>query len=103
MKLSRSEARQLAIKAVEAGARVLQGVVTLGPEGVKVDGKDITEWLTQHAGTELMLIAAPVSQIIVEPELKTCYTCGEDYKGDICPRCQEARARLRGESNNKFS
>lgn len=102
MKLSRSEARRLAIKAVEAGAQVVQGVVTIGPAGVKVGGKDIAEWLTQHADTELMLIAAPISQAIIEPELKTCYTCGEDYKGEVCPRCQEARARLRGESN-KFS
>lgn len=104
MKLSRSEARRLALRAMEAGAQILQGEVVIGPEGASVDGKPISEWLAQHADSELMLIAAPVGELAIENEVKTCYTCGEDYTGDACPRCREARARLRGEpkSNDKF-
>ncbi len=96
MEISKSEARQLGMSAMEMGARVLRGVVTIGSDGTRVDGTNVSEWLAQHANSELMLIAAPVGKSVFENELKSCYTCGRDYKGETCPYCAEARARLRG-------
>lgn len=96
MAISKSEARKLAKNGMELGAQVVRGVLTAGPEGLTVDGKDITAWLAQHAGSEVILIAAPVEKIAIESQIKTCYTCGRDYKGDSCPHCATARARLRG-------
>lgn len=96
MAISKIEARQLMIGAAEIGAQVLRGILTLGPEGIEIDGMNVTEWLTHYADAELLLIAAPVGKIAVESELKSCYTCGRDYTGETCPYCAEARARLRG-------
>lgn len=81
---------------IEMGAHVLRGVLTVGPDGIKIDDRDISEWLDQHANTELILIAAPVGEVAIESQIKSCYTCGRDYTGDNCPHCAEARARLRG-------
>jgi len=96
MAISKSEARKLAKDGLEMGAHVLRGLVTVGPDGVKIDDQDITEWLARHENSELILIAAPVGKIAIESKTKTCYTCGRDYTGDSCPHCAEARARLRG-------
>jgi hypothetical protein len=95
MTISKSEARKLAKNGLEIGAQVLRGVVNLGPDGVTIDGRDITTWLAQYVDAELVLIAAPVEKTSVEDELKTCFTCGRDYTGHKCPYCAEARARLR--------
>ncbi len=97
MSISKSKARQLAINAAEMGAHILRGVVTIGPDGVSINGTNVSDWLVQHADSELMLIAAPVGKVIIESDLKTCYTCGRDYKGEVCPHCAEVRARLRGQ------
>ncbi len=96
MAISKSDARRLAMNSIEMGAHVLRGVLTIGPDGVKVDDTDIAEWLTEYADSELILIAAPVGPIVSESQVKSCYTCGRDYKGTTCPHCAEARARLRG-------
>ena len=96
MAISKSDARRLAMNSIEMGAHVLRGVLTVGPDGVKVDGANIAEWLAEYADSELILIAAPVGPIAIESQVKTCYTCGREYTGETCPRCAEARARLRG-------
>jgi hypothetical protein len=96
MTISKSEARQLTKEATEMGARVLRGGLTVGPDGAKVGEVNVLEWLAQYANTELVLIATSVGQKFIESDLKICYTCGRDYKGDTCPYCAEARARLRG-------
>lgn len=97
MGISKSEARRLGLSAVELGAHVLRGVVTIGPDGAKIDGIDISEWLAEHADAELVLIAAQVDQLASDQDAtKICYTCGRDYRGDSCPHCAEVRARLRG-------
>ena len=96
MAISKSEARKLAKNGVEIGAQVLRGIVSFGPNGVQVDGTDISTWLAQHAKAELILIAAPIETLSAEAEVKTCLTCGRDYTGNRCPYCAEARARLRG-------
>ena len=97
MSISKSNARRLAISSIEAGAHVLRGLLTVGPNGVTIDRTDIDEWLAQYANQELILIAAPVGPVDVGDQVKTCYTCGRDYKEDTCPHCAEARARLRGQ------
>lgn len=96
MTLSKNEARRLAKNAVELDARILRGVLKIDPEGAKLNDINIVEWLARHAGTELMLIAAPVENGLFEDEIKSCRTCGRDYQGDRCAYCAEARARLRG-------
>lgn len=97
MTLSKSEARRLAKRAAELDARILRGILTMGPDGAKVDETNVLEWLARYADTELMLIAAPVSRTtMAKDEIKSCPTCGRDYTGDTCLYCREARARLRG-------
>ena len=94
--ISKSDARRLAKNGVEMGAYVLRGKLTIGPDGVRVNEKNILEWLAQHADAELILIAAPISHMPSDHEIKSCFTCGRDYIGETCPHCAEARARLRG-------
>jgi hypothetical protein len=96
MAISKSDARKLAINVSEMGAQVLRGVLTVGPEGAKINGVNVLDWLVQHTGSEVMLIATPVGGNASADEEKTCSRCGRDYKGDACPYCAEARARLRG-------
>ena len=85
------------MNSIEMGAHVLRGVLSVGPDGLKIDGTDIDEWLARHENLELILIAAPVGPVDTGDQVKTCYTCGRDYEGDSCPHCAEARARLRGQ------
>lgn len=99
MTMSRRDARRLAMNAVDKGARILQGTLSMGPDGAKVDGIDIVSWLAEHADTELMVIVGGVEAS--DQIIHTCLTCGEDYTDAYCPRCAEARARLRGWSPNK--
>ncbi len=95
MSISRSSARRLATSSIEMGAQVLRGLLTVGPEGLKVGEQDVVEWLAQHNGAELFLVAAPVDSTLFEDEVRSCYTCGRDYKGETCTHCAEVRARLR--------
>ena len=95
MTVSKSEARRLAKDGLEMGAHVLRGILKVGPDGVTVNETNIAEWLSRHAGSELILIAVPVGKI-TEGEIKSCRQCGRDYEGEACPHCAEARARLRG-------
>jgi hypothetical protein len=93
--VSKSEARRLAKDGLEMGAHVLRGVLKVGPDGVTVNETNIAEWLSRHAGSELILIAVPVDRV-TEGEIKSCRRCGRDYEGEACLHCAEARARLRG-------
>jgi hypothetical protein len=94
--ISRSDARQLAKRGAEMGARVLRGTLSVGDTEIHLDDKRLSEWLAEYDGTEFLLIAAPIGRSNIESEIKTCLTCGRDYRGDRCPHCAEARARLRG-------
>ncbi|MCG3208244.1 MAG: hypothetical protein FOGNACKC_01847 [Anaerolineae bacterium] len=96
MAISRSDARQLAKHSAEMGARVLRGTLTIEPDGLTIDGTRLAEFLAEYNGSEFILIAAPIGRSYIESEIKTCFTCGRDYRGDQCPHCAEARARLRG-------
>ena len=96
MTLSKSEARRLAKSAAEMDASILRGRLEFGPNGATVNGTLLKEWLAQYEDIEVILVAAPVgSNRFIESEIKSCYTCGRDYKGERCPYCAEARARLR--------
>ncbi len=96
MAISRSDARQLAKTGMEMGGRVLRGSLSVGPDGIMVDNTNLADWLAQHSGGEIVLVAAAIGRSGVEQELKTCNRCGRDYTDDRCPYCAEARARLRG-------
>lgn len=96
MAISKSEARKLAKDGLEVGAKVLRGVFTLGPTGPQIDQTQLSEWLAQHEGLELILVAASVDNLPADKEIKSCYTCGRDYQGAACRHCTSARARLRG-------
>jgi len=96
MAVSKSDARRLTKDATEIGGHVLRGVLKVGPDGAKVGDTNLLEWLQQFNESELMLIGLRVESSHIESDLKICYTCGRDYRGDTCPYCAEARARLRG-------
>ncbi len=96
MSISKSDARKLAMNGIELGAHVLRGVLSIKEGTVKIDEKDIGEWLKEYENLEIIFIAAPVGAKPLEKQLKTCYTCGRDYTGNTCTHCAEARARLRG-------
>ncbi len=96
MAISRSDARQLAKHSAEMGARVLRGTLAIEPDGININDTNLAEFLAEYNGSEFILIAAPIGHGYIESEVKTCFTCGRDYRGDQCPHCAEARARLRG-------
>lgn len=96
MTVSKSDAQRLSQDAAEMGARVLRGMLAVGPEGVKIGETNLVEWLAQYAGADLVLIASAIEHGRNEQETKICYTCGREYQGDSCPYCAEVRARLRG-------
>ncbi len=96
MAISKTDARKLIINVTEMGAQVLRGVLHIEGGKATINNVEVLEWLTRHAGAEIMLIATPVGSAVDDNELKTCPRCGRDYKGDTCPHCAETRARLRG-------
>jgi hypothetical protein len=57
--------------------------------------KRLDTWLNRYHNQEIVLIVASLDDDRPMP-LKTCRTCGADYRGLECPRCREARIRLRG-------
>lgn len=97
MTVSKSEARRLAKSAIEMDAHVLRGILEIGPEGATINGTDVLAWLARYAGSDLILVAAPVGgEGWGNDEVKACRRCGRDYTGDGCLYCAEVRARLRG-------
>jgi hypothetical protein len=55
----------------------------------------LSEWLAQYDGQQVVLIAASLEDDRPVPS-KVCRTCGTEYIGAECPRCREVRTRLRG-------
>ena len=97
MAISKSEARQLTRVGMEAGARVVRGKLTIGQDGtITINDAALAEWLQRYNDSEVIFIAAAIGNSVIEDEVRTCYTCGRDYKGSTCPHCAEVRARLRG-------
>jgi hypothetical protein len=96
MALSKASALRLANHAVGEGAAALRGRLTYGEDGrVRVGDRNVSEWLGQYEGCELILIAAPMD-IDASERRQSCNVCGRDYEGAECPYCSRARARLRG-------
>ena len=93
-----SNSRDLATRAYEMGASILRGELARHDSGDwAVDGRPVAEWLAEHKGRQVYLIAI-ATDAESEPTVvkRTCHTCGRDYEGSECPYCREARLRLRG-------
>ena len=88
--------RELAAVAYELDLGVVKGRLHHSAEnGWMVDEANLNEWLSQYDGQEMVLILASLEDERPVP-LKVCRTCGNEYRGVECPRCREARIRLRG-------
>jgi hypothetical protein len=89
--------RELASAAYELDSGVVEGRLRRNASDDRwmVGDADLNEWLTTYDGQQIVLIVASLDD---ERPLssKVCRTCGTDYVGIECPRCREARIRLRG-------
>lgn len=95
--LRRASIRELTTAAFELGSGIVQGHLhrAVGGGSWTVDGRAVNDWLDTYEGQEIVLIVASLDDD--RPlETKTCGTCGTEYVGARCPRCHEARMRLRG-------
>ena len=89
--------RELASAAYELDLGVMEGRIHQDPEtgSVSIGGTQLKEWLTKYDGQDVIVIVASLSD--ERPvRTKVCRTCGTEYTGIACPRCREARIRLRG-------
>jgi hypothetical protein len=89
--------RELAAAAYELDTGVVEGHLhrSGGDSRWMVGQAELNEWLARYDGQEIVLIVASLEDDRPLP-LKVCRTCGTDYVGVECPRCREARIRLRG-------
>jgi hypothetical protein len=94
--VSKSDVQELASQAIDMGAGALRGLLHRGEEEWIVGSTDVNTWLGRYEGCELILLAMPIEGRGTS-QMKTCRTCGREYEGDVCPHCQTARKRLRGE------
>ncbi|MGQ9625816.1 MAG: hypothetical protein ACUVV0_02810 [Anaerolineae bacterium] len=92
--ISKGNARRLGTVALEMGADVVRGPLESRDEKLIIGETDLKTWLEAYKGHELILIAASISQ--ETRQVNICRTCGQEYEGNVCPYCQEARLRLRG-------
>ncbi len=92
--------RELTSAAYELDLGVIEGRVHRDAEDGSwmVNGVRLDEWLAEYQGLEIVLIVASFEDDRPVPT-KTCRTCGTEYRGIACPRCREARIRLRGRSS----
>ena len=90
--------RELASAAYELDAGVVEGRLRSSPEDSTwvVGDARLDDWLARYDGQEIVLIVASLDDERPAPS-KTCRTCGTQYVGVYCPRCREARIRLRGQ------
>jgi len=89
--------RELSSAAYELNASVVEGHLRreAGNSGWMLDDTELNDWLAKYNGQEVVLIVASLEDERPIPP-KTCRTCGNEYRGVECPRCREARIRLRG-------
>jgi hypothetical protein len=87
----------LASAAYELRSGVVEGRLRRSAENGRwmVDDTELNELLTRYEDQEIILIIASLEDDRPIP-LKTCRTCGTEYRGIECPRCRKARIRLRG-------
>ena len=93
----RASIRELASAAYELESGVVEGRLHRNDEDGRwmIDDVELNEWLASYDGQEIVLIVASLEDDRPMPS-KTCRTCGTEYVGIECPRCREARIRLRG-------
>ena len=89
--------RELASAAYELDSGVVEGRLHRSAEDGRwmVNDAKLNEWLARYDGREIVLIVASLEDDRPIPP-KVCRTCGSEYRGIECPRCREARIRLRG-------
>ena len=95
--LRKASIRELTTAAYELGSGVVQGRLRRSADGSSwvVGGRALDDWLNTYDGQEIVLIVASLDD--QRPlESRVCGTCGTEYAGMHCPRCHEARLRLRG-------
>lgn len=95
MSLRKAAVLDLATAAYEVDAEVKRGMLKKVNGHWTVSDQELSEWLNRFDGHEVVLIAASLSDDKpIEPRL--CSRCGHEYVGFECPRCRDARIRLRG-------
>ena len=89
--------RELASAAYELDSGVVEGHLYRTAEDGQwmIADVELNEWLARYDGQEIVLIVASLDDDRPLPS-KVCRTCGTEYGGIECPRCREARIRLRG-------
>ena len=96
MALTKPNALRLASHAMSEGAVALRGQLVRDEDAqYKVGDRNLSEWLAQADGNEVIIILASVDTT-THTRLHECSVCGRDYEGEECPHCATARARLRG-------
>ncbi len=93
----RASIRELASAAYELDSGVVEGRLYRSAEDGRwmVNNVQLNEWLARYDGQEIVVIVASLEDDRPIPP-KVCRTCGTEYVGIECPRCREARIRLRG-------
>ena len=93
----RASVRELASAAYELNSGVIEGRLHRSAENGRwmVDDTELNALLTRYEDQQVVLIVASLEDDRPIP-LKTCRTCGTEYRGIECPRCRKARIRLRG-------
>jgi hypothetical protein len=93
----RASIRELTSAAYELDSGVLEGrLYRSEKDGCWMIGDEkLDDWLARYNGQEIVLIASSLEDDRPMPS-KICRTCGSEYVGIECPRCREARIRLRG-------
>ena len=88
---------ELASAAYELDSGVVEGRLHRSAEGGRwtVGDAELSQWLARYDGQRIILIVASLEDDRPVPP-KVCRTCGTEYVGIGCPRCREARIRLRG-------
>ena len=92
----RAATYKLAAAAQEAELDVMTGTLEKDDDGRwHVGFQDLSAWLSAHEGEELVVVLGSLDD--ERPlEVRTCRTCGRDYKDLECPYCRANRIRLRG-------
>lgn len=88
--------RELVSAAYELELGVVEGrAQRSAQDGWTIGDSALDQWLSRYEGQEIILIVASLEDDRpVKP--RVCRTCGTEYVGIACPRCREARIRLRG-------
>ena len=93
----KANVRELTSAAYELDSGVIEGRLHRSAEDGRwmLDDVKLNEWLAKYTNQEIVLIVASLEDERPIPP-KLCRTCGTEYTGIECPRCREARIRLRG-------